>query len=143
MNTRVADTITEKGIWVRFGIIPIYVSPLTFAQVTEISELLTEYKDDNSDDGETVMAVAMRNLAQSGNADIVEKIIVSAVFRRRWQRFMFGWLVRNNLTSKVYKDIFTNIISTYDLGFFLTTFLFMRGSKMKTKENENEGIQTI
>ena len=36
----VTDTITEKGIWVKFGIIPIYVRPLTFAQVTEISELL-------------------------------------------------------------------------------------------------------
>lgn len=140
IETPVSDTLTEKGIWIKFGLIPLYIKPLNFSQVTEIAELISKYnnKDYGNSDGKTFMSIALDNIAKEGNAEIIHKICKISVFRSAWKRKVFGFIVSRNLTSEVYKKIFSCVISAYDLSFFLTSLVFMKGVKMKTKSLHTE-----
>lgn len=132
---KVGDAVIEKPLILKLGAIPVKVKPLTLAQIIEIGDIAADMVDvDITDTATFAEALKMGHL----QGDKVFSICEVVAFRSRWRRRLLGWLLRRRMTSKVYQQLISWLYSTFDFGFFLTSLVFMRGIRTKTKdENEN------
>lgn len=127
---KTSDVITEKPIWMRFGLLYFVLRPMTMAQIYEVGALVE--KTEGIDlQGEFNPIVEM--LSRYKDVDICSQVATIMLFRSRFMRKLFGWYVRHNMTMSRYKQIIEYGAITFQAGFFLTSFSFLRGAKETTK----------
>lgn len=127
---RTADVITEKPMWMRFGLLYFVLRPMTMAQIYEVGALVE--KTEGIDlQGEFNPIVEM--LSRYEDVNTCSQVAVIMLFRSRLMRKLFGWYVRHNMTMSRYKSIIEFGAITFQAGFFLTSFSFLRGAKETTK----------
>lgn len=134
-NERVRDTLLENGFKMRVGVLPIMVKPLTLAQVQEIGALSGGLGAEWDELKEMRFADGLSNLAENG--DLISEICLVILFRSQRKRWLFGNYIRKRLTSEHYKELMGWLYRTFDFGFFLTSLVFMRGIRTKTKDGES------
>lgn len=135
-NEKVKDTLLEKGFKMRFGILQINVKPLTLAQVQEIGALAGGLGTNGDELKEMQFAEGLSDLAKYG--DLINDICLVVLFRSQSKRGLLGNFIKKRLTSDHYKKLIGWLYQTFDFGFFLTSLVFMRGIKTKTKEGGKE-----
>lgn len=135
-NEKVKDTLLEKGFKMRFGILPIMVKPLTLAQVQEIGVLAGGLGTNDDELKEMQFADGLSDLAKYG--DLINEICLIILFRSQSKRGLLGNFIKKRLTSDHYKKLMGWLYQTFDFGFFLTSLVFMRGIKTKTKDGKKE-----
>lgn len=135
-NEKVKDTLLEKGFKMRFGILPIMVKPLTLAQVQEIGALAGGLGTNDDELKEMQFADGLADLAKYG--DLINDICLIILFRSQSKRGILGNFIKKRLTSDHYKKLMGWLYQTFDFGFFLTSLVFMRGIKTKTKDGKKE-----
>jgi hypothetical protein len=135
-NEKVKDTLLEKGFKMRFGIFPISVKPLTLAQVQEIGALAGGLGTNDDELKEMQFADGLSDLAKYG--DLINDICLIILFRSQSKRGLLGGFIKKRLTSDHYKKLMGWLYQTFDFGFFLTSLVFMRGIKTKTKDGKKE-----
>lgn len=135
-NEKVKDTLLEKGFKMRFGILPIRVKPLTLAQVQEIGALAGGLGTNDDELKEMQFADGLSDLARYG--DLINDICLIILFRSQRKRGLLGNFIKKRLTSGHYKKLMGWLYQTFDFGFFLTSLVFMRGIKTKTKDGRKE-----
>lgn len=135
-NGKVKDTLLEKGFKMRFGILPIRVKPLTLAQVQEIGALAGGLGTNDDELKEMQFADGLSDLAKYG--DLINDICLIILFRSQRKRGLLGNFIKKRLTSDHYKKLIGWLYQTFDFGFFLTSLVFMRGIKTKTKDGRKE-----
>lgn len=133
---KVSATMAERGFVLMLGIIPFRVKPLTLMQIIEIGEHALALKGIDTKSEDNQFTASLKVAEQDGGAmlDICEV----AVFRKRWQRRIFGGMLRKRMDSKTYEKVVGWIYSTFDFSFFLTSSLFMAGLKQERKSKEEE-----
>lgn len=136
-ETRTADTITEKPLWLLIGLLPIRVRPMTLAQIWEIGENVSKVKEI---DIEGTFNPYQKMFSMWSDAKQINAIVPLILFRSRWARFLFGRYVKKRMTMKRYKAIIEYAALSFDATFFLTNMSFLRGCKETTKTNTNEAI---
>lgn len=127
---KTADVITEKPIWMRFGLLYFVLRPMTMAQIYEVGALV-EKTEGLALKGEFNPIVEMLSRYQDVNT--CSQVATIMLFRSRLMRKLFGWYVRHNMTMSRYKQIIEFGAITFQAGFFLTSFSFLRGAKETTK----------
>lgn len=135
-NEKVKDTLLERGFNMRFGILPIRVKPLTLAQVQEIGALAGGLGTNDEELKEMQFADGLSDLAKYG--DLINDICLIILFRSQRERGLLGKFIKKRLTSDHYKKLMGWLYQTFDFGFFLTSLVFMRGIKTKTKDGKKE-----
>lgn len=135
-NEKVKDTLLENGFKMRFGILPIRVKPLTLAQVQEIGVLAGGLGTNDDELKEMQFADGLSDLAKYG--DLINDICLIILFRSQSKRGILGNFIKKRLTSDHYKKLMGWLYQTFDFGFFLTSLVFMRGIKTKTKDGKKE-----
>lgn len=126
----------EIGKIIRVGILPIYARPLTLLQVQEIGEEMQNVEVDlESKDYQSLSAYV---LTHPDDAKAMNNAVIKALFRKRWQRRLFGKYVLNHLTSGVYKEVYASIQASFDYNFFMIGLIFLQGTKKEEKATENQ-----
>lgn len=128
--SRTADVITEKPMIIRFGLLYFVLKPMTMAQIYEVGALVE--KTDGIDlQGEFNPIVEM--LSRYQDVKTCSQVAIIMLFRSRVMRKLFGWYVRHHMTMSRYKKIIEFGAITFQAGFFLTSFSFLRGAKETTR----------
>lgn len=128
--SKTADVITEKPMWIRFGLLYFLMKPMTMAQIYEVGAIVE--KTEGIDlKGEFNPVVEM--LSRYEDVNTCSQVAVTMLFRSRIMRKVFGRYVRHNMTMTHYKRIIEFGAITFQAGFFLTSFTFLRGAKETTK----------
>jgi hypothetical protein len=127
------DTISERGKFIRIGILPIYARPLTLLQVEEIGEVvegMSEIKD-------TDPVITSEVFKRVEGAKALGEVLVISLFRSRIMRLLLGGYVKKRLDSDTIKKCVAHMKDTFDFAFFFTATVFLRGMK-RTKEERDE-----
>lgn len=138
-ENKVTDTLAERGRWMRIGILPIHLRPLTLLQVQEISEQLSEIDEVQRQLEEKDYQMASCYFFKNPNS--VKRMInaiVCSMFRGKVARLLFGGYVRRRLTSDNFKPAFANINAAFDYNFFLVSLIFLQGTTRKMEKTENQ-----
>lgn len=138
-ENKVTDTLAERGRWMRVGIIPIHLRPLTLLQVQEISEQLSQIDEVQRELDEKEYQTASCYFFKNPNsAKRMLNALVCSMFRGSVARFLFGWYVKKKLTSESFKHAFANINAAFDYNFFLVSLIFLQGTTRKREKTENQ-----
>lgn len=130
-----ADTLTEKSGWVRVGLLPFILRPLTFGQIYEMGEYVHGIDAEGLNLNDRVYPIA-EMLTRYGNAKPMQEIFIIGAFRRRWTRWMFGRYVRKRLTLNHFKKLMEIVVNAYTANFFLTSIIFLRQTKPMTEPSQ-------
>lgn len=128
-ENKTSSVLAEKAIWVRFGLIPFRIRPLTLAQIWEIGEKVQECKQLEV---EGRFNAIEKMLSAHQDIRTLQKIVVKAVFRSSVARFLFGWYIRKHTTMKRYKQVISFCSQSFNAPFFFQSLLFLRGAKQVT-----------
>lgn len=134
-NTKTTDALGERGKWIKVGILPIYARPLTILQVQEIAEAMDGVKTAETDNYNSSSAYIF---SHASDITAYNMAILKSLFRKKWQRAIFGKYVLNHITSKVFKIVYANLQASFDYDFFLIGLIFLQSTKPKTKEGQTE-----
>ena len=126
---RTSEVISEKGIWCLFGMLPLYIRPLTLNQIWEIGELV---QDCEKLDLQGEFYAIERMLEAHKDIKHLQHIVIKAVFRSSVKRFLFGWYIRKHTTMNVYKRVISFCAKSFDAPFFFQSMTFLRGAKKVT-----------
>ena len=137
---KTADVITEKPKYMRFGLLYFVLRPMTMAQIYEVGALVE--KTEGIDlQGEFNPIVEM--LSRYRDVDTCSKVATIMLFRSRLMRTLFGRYVRHHMTMNRYKEIIEFGAITFQAGFFLTSFSFLRGTKETTKMTNTAEVTAL
>ena len=139
---KTSSVMTEKGTWVRFGLIPFYIRPLTLAQIWEIGELIQECK---AVELQGSFNPIEKMLESHKDLHFLQKVVEKAIFRGSVARFLLGWYIRKRTTMKRYKQVITFCAQSFDAPFFFQSMTFLRGAKrvtMNTREAQVHGASS-
>ena len=126
---KTTETISERGIWVRFGLLPVYVKPMVLAQIWAIGETLQKCKEL---DIEGRFNAISKMLSMHEDIRIIQKVVVLAVFRSSIARFLLGWYIRKHTTMERYKRVVEFCAASFNAAFFFASMSFLRGAKRTT-----------
>lgn len=135
-------TIKEKGTWIRFGLLPFYIRPMTLGQIWEIGELV-EKCDVIELEGR--FNAIEEILKHSKDLRLLQKVVVKAVFRSGLLRFLLGWYIKRKTTMGVYGKVISYCAESFNAPFFFQSMTFLRGSKqatMNTREAQVHGASS-
>jgi hypothetical protein len=133
---RISETLSEKGMWIRFGHVPFYVRPLTLAQLYDVGACVERMQQVQIAENEQINAL-VEILSRYTDVKICAEFTVKIMFRRKLTRFLFGWWVRRNLTVHKYEQILKYGTRYMNAAFFLTSLTFLKGVKALTKPTMN------
>lgn len=128
-ENKTSSVLAEKAIWVRFGLIPFRIRPLTLAQIWEIGEKVQEC---NQLEVEGRFNAIEKMLSAHQDIRTLQKIVVKAVFRSSVARFLLGWYIRKHTTMKRYKQVISFCSQSFNAPFFFQSMIFLRGAKQVT-----------
>lgn len=133
------NTFSEKGTWIRFGLLPFYVRPMTLKQIWEIGELVNKC--------ELIELQGKFNaieqlLKHSKDLKKIQKVVKIAVFRSSLWRFLLGWYLTQKTTMGKFQEVITFCAKSFDAPFFFQSMISLRGAKkvaMNTHEAQAHG----
>lgn len=136
---KTSDVLTEKGVWIKFGLLPLHIKPLNLSQIWEIGEIVSKC--------EVVELSGKFNaiekmLAYHDELKNLQEIVIKAVFRGSVARFLLGRYIKSKTTMNVYKQIIAFCAQSFDAQFFFQSMTFLRGAKevtMNTREAQVRG----
>ena len=130
----VANTLSEKGIWVRVGFLPFRLRPITLAQIYEMGAIANDINADGLEEKKKIKILA-ETIAHYNDARIMSKVFVICRFRSVIMRFLFGWYIRHNLTMREYEKLITFESTSFNINFFLTSIIFLKKTTTMTNPN--------
>ena len=130
----VANTLSEKGIWVRIGFLPFQLRPITLAQIYEMGAIANDINADGLEEKKKIKILA-ETIAHYNDARIMSKVFIICLFRSLLMRFLFGWYIRHNLTMREYEKLITFESTSFNINFFLTSIIFLKKTTMMTNPN--------
>ena len=130
----VANTLSEKGIWVRIGFLPFRLRPITLAQIYEMGAIANDINADGLEEKKKIKILA-ETIAHYNDARIMSKVFIICLFRSLLMRFLFGWYIRHNLTMREYEKLITFESTSFNINFFLTSIIFLKKTTMMTNPN--------
>ena len=130
----VADTLSEKGIWIRIGFLPLRLRPITLAQIYEMGAIANDINADGLEEKKKIKILA-ETIAHYNDARIMSKVFVICLFRSLLMRFLFGWYIRHNLTMREYEKLITFESTSFNINFFLTSIIFLKKTTTMTNPN--------
>jgi hypothetical protein len=134
MSTRkiIANTISERGVFVRVGKIPFYVRPLTLAQIYRIGAIIENLQCLTIKEDEEIHPV-VEIFNKYKDMKLCQRFICEMMFRRTLTRKLFSWYVRRNLTMRKYEEILKISSASLNSAFFLSSLTFLKGVNEVTK----------
>ena len=130
----VANTLSEKGIWIRIGFLPFRLRPITLAQIYEMGAIANDINADGVEEKKKIKSRA-ETIAHYNDAKIMSKVFVICLFRSLLMRFLFGWYIRHNLTMREYEKLITFESTSFNINFFLTSIIFLKKTTTMTNPN--------
>ena len=130
----VANTLSEKGIWIRVGFLPFRLRPITLAQIYEMGAIANDINADGLEEKKKIKILA-ETIAHYNDARIMSKVFVICLFRSLLMRFLFGWYIRYNLTMREYEKLITFESTSFNINFFLTSIIFLKKTTTITNPN--------
>ena len=130
----VANTISEKGIWIRIGFLPFRLRPITLAQIYEMGAIANDINADGLEEKKKIKILA-ETIAHYNDARIMSKVFVICLFRSLIMRFLLGWYIRHNLTMREYEKLITFESTSFNINFFLTSIIFLKKTTTMTNPN--------
>lgn len=123
-----ADTVTEMPMFITFGLIPFMIRPVTLGQLQYIgaaAERLTgiEFNEKNLN----AIAAALYAVSREGNREDLLDVVVYAMFRSRWMRWLFRKHINKHLTMCKYEKVLMYMATHVRATFFLTSLFFLKG----------------
>jgi len=129
---KVAETLGEKSAFIRVGWLPIRIRPLTLHQIFEMGALANDI-DMKGLESLKQFNILQQMMEHSNDAEIITKIAVVCLFRKRWKRWLFGRYVRKRIQLEHWAKITSFIATTFDGNFFLTSIIFLSRAKTLTE----------
>ena len=130
----VANTLSEKGIFIRFVFLPFRLRPITVAQIYEMGAIANDINADGLEEKKKIKILA-ETIAHYNDARIMSKVFVICLFRSLLMRFLFGWYIRHNLTMREYEKLITFESTSFNINFFLTSIIFLKKTTTMTNPN--------
>ena len=130
----VANTLSEKGIWIRIGFLPFRLRPITLAQIYEMGAIANDINADGLEEKKKIKILA-ETIAHYNDARIMSKVFVICLFRSLLMRFLFGWYIRHNLTMREYEKLITFESTSFNINFFLTSIISLKKTTTMTNPN--------
>lgn len=131
-----AGVITEKSIFVFFGMIPFLVRPMTLAQIWQIGEKIGDIDEIDIEGEFNPYQKVFSMFKDVKSANEITPIIV---FRSRLMRRIFGRFIRKRMTMKKYNELLQYASLSFDASFFLQSITFLKGCS-QTTTNTKEAI---
>lgn len=122
---RVASTITERSKWIRVGLLPIRIKPITFGQIYDIAEMAIQLRTEGINASKPSTRAFSDMLNNYDNLPLAREIFVRGVFRSRLMAKLFRRYICHRLTMEQYYQFITFLISSFDANFFLTSITFL------------------
>lgn len=132
VQKRVADTIGERPTIIWFGMLPFFVSPITYNQIWDIGEITKDLPNITQDKINGLSDVSATLLFHEESGKMAE-IAVLTMFRSSCMRWLFGGFIKKRLTVRRYKKLQDYMAKTMDATFFLHTIIFLKGLNEITK----------
>ena len=129
---KIAETLTERSVWMRIGLLLIRLRPLTFGQIFEMGEFVNDM-DGNDIDTKALLNATAAMLKKHGNAPLMQEIFLISAFRRRWKRRLFRRYIFKRLTVRHFQKAMEIITNAYTTNFFLTSIIFLSQTKPMTE----------
>ena len=130
----VANTLSEKGIWIRVGFLPFRLRPITLAQIYEMGAIANDINADGLEEKKKIKILA-ETIAHYNDARIMSKLFFLFLFCSLLMRFLFGWYIRHNLTMREYEKLITFESTSFNINFFLTSIIFLKKTTTMTNPN--------
>ena len=130
-----ADTLTERSHWMRIGILPIRLRPLTLAQIYEMGEYIASM-DSEGLKIKGIFNAAAEMLSKYKNVPLMQETFLVTAYRRRWMRRLTRHYILHRLTIKHFQKALEVIMSAYTANFFLTSIIFLRQTKPITEPRQ-------
>lgn len=129
---KVADALSERSKWLRIGLLPIKVRPLTLSQIYDMGVAANDINGDDlqTEDKVNIIAVLMKH---SKDAKAMQDVFLVCAFRKKWKRWLFGHYLRNRLTVEHFNLLLAIIATTFNANFFLTSIIFLSQTKIMTE----------
>ena len=132
---KTAEVLTEKSLWMRIGLLPIIMRPLTLGQIYEMGEFVNDI-DTGDVDLKDKMNVVAEMLARFKNVPLMQEIFLVCAYRRRWKRWIFRRYIFRRLTVSHFQKAMEIITNAYTANFFLTSIIFLRQTKPMTEPKQ-------
>lgn len=133
-KTKTTDTLSERGKFIRIGLLPIYTRPLTLLQVEEIGEVVEGMSERKDTDVVTTSEV----FKHAEDARALGEALVISLFRSRIMRLLLGGYVKKRLDSGTMEKCVAHMKNTFDYAFFFAATVFLRGMKRAKEEERKE-----
>jgi hypothetical protein len=130
-----ADALTERSVWVRVGLLPIMLRPLTLGQIFEMGEYVNDL-DVEGIDMKKKMNVVAEMLTKFRNAPLMQETFMVCAYRRRWKRWLFRRYILKRLTVRHFSKVIEVLTNAYTANFFLTSIIFLHQTKTMTEPKQ-------
>lgn len=121
---KTADALTERTVWMRVGLLPIMLRPLTLGQIYEMGGYVNDMEV-----GETMQKKSFNYVAEMlskyRNAPLMQETFLVCAYRRRWKRWVFRRYILKRLTVRHFQKAMEVITNAYTANFFLTSIIFL------------------
>ena len=131
---KTADALTEKTVWMRVGLLPIMLRPLTLGQIYEMGVFINDL--DIGDGVSEKINIVAEMLALYKNAPLMQETFLVCAYRRRWKRWIFRRYILKRLTVKHFQKAMKVITNAYTANFFLTSIIFLHQTKPMTEPKQ-------
>lgn len=70
------------------------------------------------------------------DAMALQDVFLVCAYRKKWKRWLFGRYLRNRLTVEHFNKLLTQIATTFNANFFLTSIIFLSHTKIMTEPSQ-------
>ena len=131
---QVAETMTERSMWIRIGWLWFRMRPLTLGQIFEMGEFTNDI-DVSGLSMNLKTNVIAEMFIRHASAPLMQEIFVVCLFRRPWKRWLFRRYILKRLTMGRFQQMINFIITSFTANFFLTSIIFLRQTTRMTEPN--------
>ena len=129
---KTADVLTERSLWVRVGMLPIRIRPLTLGQIYEIGPHACQLEAEGLDMKARIIASA-EMFARYASARQMQEIFLICAFRKRWMRKVLRRYIINRLTVRMFQRAVTVMTNAFSANFFLTSIISLHQMNQVTE----------
>lgn len=130
-----AEALTEKSSWMRVGLLPILLKPLTLGQIYEMGEYTCQMEGAELDRKSQVLA-SVEMLTRHKSAKLMQEVFLVCAYRKRWKRRLFRHYILKRLTVSGFQKALSVITNAYTASFFLTSIIFLHQTNGITEPSQ-------
>ena len=135
---KTTKALGESPVWIVVGCLPIKIKPITLYQMWEISSILENVDIPEIDEKANAVTEALKF---KDMYRVVFDVVICMLFRSKWKRVLLSWYIKKKFTMAHYKDVMTFGFESFGAGFFLGSFIFLKGVK-RTAETTRTPVPT-